>query len=191
MKIYTKTGDSGETSLFSGKRVSKSHSLIESFGMLDELNTEIGLLIYSLKSTEKRKIEGGGQIGFGDGFDFLEGLQSQIFSLGSYLASDCKDKKYILSAKAWVLDQEVYMDNLDKHLPSLANFILPGGAQSACEAHRCRVLTRKVERFVVGAEFGVDGADVILYLNRLSDFFFVFARWINFSLKVEEPIWRA
>ncbi len=183
MKIYTKTGDRGETSLFSGKRVSKAHKLIESFGLLDELNTAVGGLNLSLKSTS--------------GFDytelqqFLEDLQSQIFSVGSYLASECSDEKYILNVSNWVLSQEEYMDKLDEELSPLKNFILPGGADAACRAHQCRVLARKAERLVVSIDLDLNIEPVITYLNRLSDLFFIFSRWINHTQGIEEPIWRS
>lgn len=182
MKIYTKTGDKGKTSLFTGERVSKAHGLIESFGTLDELNTQIGALISSLQNEPSKN--------FAEGLTFLKGLQSQIFSLGSYLASDFQEESHISLVKEWVQDQEKYMDKMDAELAPLKNFILPGGAMSACKAHSCRVLARKTERLVVGLDLTEKTEPVVVYLNRLSDFFFMFARWVNFSLDVEEPIWK-
>ncbi len=182
MKIYTKTGDAGQTSLFSGERVSKAHKLIQSFGLLDELNTGIGVLICSLRREELKE--------FNEFIEFFENLQSQIFSLGSYLASECKDKRHILNILKWVDLQETYMDKLDGELKPLKNFILPGGSSFSCKAHYCRVLARKAERCVVGIELGLKTGPVILYLNRLSDLFFVFARWINHIKNIEEPIWK-
>lgn len=183
MKIYTKTGDKGETSLFSGKRVSKAHPLIESFGVLDELNAAVGGLVCSLKAIESNdyvKLLG-----------FLEEMQSQIFSVGSYLASECSGEKYVSNVSGWVMSQEAYMDELDAELSPLKNFILPGGADSACRAHQCRVLARKAERLVVSIDLKLNTDPVIIYLNRLSDLFFVFSRWINHTQKFEEPIWRS
>ncbi|MGH1469087.1 MAG: cob(I)yrinic acid a,c-diamide adenosyltransferase [Bdellovibrionales bacterium] len=183
MKIYTKTGDKGETSLFSGKRVSKAHKLIESFGALDELNTSVGGLISSLRTVEA--------VDYSKPLEFLENLQSQIFSVGSYLASECSDEKYIINVSSWVSSQEEYMDLLDKQLSPLKNFILPGGADSACRAHQCRVLARKAERLVVGIDLNLSIDPVVIYLNRLSDLFFVFSRWINQTQGIEEPIWKS
>ena len=183
MKVYTKTGDSGETSLFTGKRVSKAHVLIESFGMLDELNCSIGSLVSILKSeveyTDLKVI-----------VPYLEDLQGQIFSVGSYLASECAAPKYIENSKLWIQSQEDYMDKLNESLPDLTNFILPGGSEPACKAHLSRVLARKAERHVVGFEGELDTEEVIRFLNRLSDFFFVLSRWLNFKLNCEEPIWK-
>ncbi len=183
MKIYTKTGDAGQTSLFSGERVSKAHKLVESFGFLDELNTGVGVLICSLRAEEL--------VEFNKSIEFFENLQSQIFSVGSYLASECKDQKYILNISKWVALQESYIDKLDSELKVLKNFILPGGVSSACNAHCCRVLTRKAERCVVGIGLDLETSPVILYLNRLSDLFFVFARWINHIKNIKEPIWKS
>lgn len=183
MKIYTKTGDGGETSLFTGKRVSKAHVLIESFGMLDELNSSIGSLVSVVKSKSEYKE-------VNEVIPFLEDLQGQIFSVGSYLASECSEPKYIEKSKDWIQSQENYMDKLNESLPDLTNFILPGGSDPACKAHLSRVLARKAERHVVGFEGDLDTEEVICFLNRLSDFFFVLSRWFNFKLNCEEPIWK-
>ncbi len=207
MKIYTKTGDKGETSLFTGMRVSKAHNLIEATGTLDELNASIGVLVCSLRQDlkERTSLEGSKSQGeilansFNEAADCLEGFQSQIFSLGSYLASECKGESHVLNVNKWVKFQEDHMDKIEVDLTPLKNFILPGGAMLSCRAHQCRVLARKAERLVVGlrSDLGETGFytedqlhPVTVYLNRLSDFFFMFSRWVNFSLDVEESVWK-
>ena len=182
MKIYTKTGDDGETSLFSGKRVPKTHDLIDSFGLLDELNTAVGALICSLKKEKKEGLVLGSS---------LPSSQSYIFSIGSFLASEFTQVKHVENVASWTLDLEKEMDQMSEALPELKNFILPGGAESACRAHMCRVLARNAERQVVGIGEVVKCKSVLIYLNRLSDYFFVLARFVNFNLSVEEPVWRS
>lgn len=188
MKIYTKTGDGGETSLFNGKRVSKGHGLVEAYGRLDELNVLIGDLRsscrLSLSKTDTDALKAQ---------EFLESMQNQIFCLGSYLASSFEKPEYIKDASDWVLKMESFMDEMDKELPDLKNFILPGGSETSCKAHMCRVSSRATERYVVGLSNEGGGAlsEVVLYLNRVSDFFFVLSRWVNVKLSVEETLWRA
>lgn len=181
MKIYTKTGDTGETSLFSGKRVSKTHSLVECFGSLDELNSALGFLIFSVeKSLVLTAL-----------LPRLKACQSEIFSIGSYLASEFTLSDQIESVSDWTKSFEEEMDKMSHELPELKNFILPGGTEQACHAHACRVLTRSVERKVVSVDQNDENASVIIYLNRLSDYFFVLSRFINHKLDVVEPIWKA
>jgi len=181
MKIYTKTGDGGETSLFSGKRVSKTHSLVESFGSLDELNTALGFLIFSV---EKSSV-------LATVLPRLVRCQSEIFSVGSFLASEFSLVQQIDKISDWTASFEKEIDTMTAELPELKNFILPGGTEQACHAHSCRVLTRSVERKVVGVGFEEQMAPVVAYLNRLSDYFFVLSRYINHKMDVVQPIWKA
>jgi len=181
MKIYTKTGDAGETSLFSRKRVSKTHSLVECFGSLDELNSALGFLIFSV---EKKSA-------LASVLPRLVSCQSEIFSIGSYLASEFTMKEQVANAAEWTESFEKEMDLLSEELPELKNFILPGGTEQACHAHNCRVLARSVERKVVSLGHDEHVAPVVIYLNRLSDYFFVLSRQINFKLDVVQPIWKA
>jgi len=181
MKIYTKTGDSGETSLFSGKRVSKTHALVECFGALDELNSALGFLIFSSEKSPA----------LAETLPRLVRCQSEIFSLGSYLASEFTLADQIKDAERWTEEFETEMDRMSEALPELKNFILPGGTEQACHAHKCRVLARSVERRVVSVEGGEELSRVVIYLNRLSDYFFVLSRYINHKMDVVQPIWKA
>jgi cob(I)alamin adenosyltransferase len=181
MKIYTKTGDSGETSLFSGKRVSKTHSLVECFGALDELNSALGFLIFSV---EKSSV-------LSSTLSRLVACQSEIFSIGSYLASEFTLADQVADISGWTESFENQMDKMSEELPELKNFILPGGTEQACHAHACRVLTRSVERKVVSLGYDEQSSSVVIYLNRLSDYFFMLSRYINHKMDVVQPIWKA
>jgi len=181
MKIYTKTGDAGQTSLFSGKRVSKGHSLVDCFGALDELNSALGFLIFSV---EKSSV-------LASALPRLVACQSEIFSIGSYLASEFTLAEQISKVSSWTSAFEGEMDRMSGELPELKNFILPGGTEQACHAHICRVLTRSVERKVVSVQEDDSMSPVIIYLNRLSDYFFVLSRYINHKMDVVQPIWKA
>lgn len=178
MKIYTKTGDSGETGLVSGTRVSKSNQRIDLYGEVDELNSLIGFLNSEVSIQLHLKI------------------QSELFNLGSLLACEFeKRKEYnlpIVSSEI-IKELEASIDEMNKDLPKLKNFILPGGAEGASRAHLCRVVTRRVERKLVGFGNFFEGEvpeNSIVFLNRLSDYFFVLARHWNSKNKVDDILWR-
>lgn len=185
MKIYTKTGDEGQTSLFTGKRVSKGHSLISIFGFLDELNTTVGQLCQSISDQKN--------VSFEEELKLLQNFQKHLFSLGSFYASEKQNAQHIKNIETWVLDVETEIDRLTEILPELKHFILPGGSAPACYAHQARVQTRKVERDLVDFEDSLadqtQNPKVIVYLNRISDYFFTLARFLNHKLEVKELIW--
>ena len=171
MKVYTKTGDGGETSLFSGGRVSKNSSRIEAYGTVDELNSLLGLL-----SAEELPPEV---------LERLREVQSALFVVGSSLA----DPKGRLGDKAGSLSAEgleAWIDAMDSELPELRAFILPGGCREAALAHVARTVCRRAERRVVAVDEA--GGVVVAYLNRLSDLLFVLARWLNHR-HAELPTW--
>lgn len=178
MKIYTKTGDSGTTSLLGGTRVSKAHIRIEAYGTVDELNSHIGLL-------RDQEVNGSRK-------DLLKEIQDRLFTLGAELATEPgKDKvvKPDLFEKDVILLEES-MDIMEGKLPALTNFVLPGGHQSVSFAHIARCVCRRAERIVINLNEHepVDGL-VVRYLNRLSDFLFVLGRTMALELKVEEVKW--
>jgi cob(I)alamin adenosyltransferase len=179
MKIYTKTGDQGTTSLFGGKRISKDELRIESYGTIDELNSHIGLLCSGNLPEELHTI--------------LQNIQSYLFVLGSHLATDPEkiDLKLpsLRPGETMLLESEI--DRMESHLIPLKYFILPGGDTSASQAHLCRTVCRRAERRVV-ALFNNEKVEesIIIYLNRLSDYFFVLARYIAFINKSEEVYWK-
>lgn len=178
MKIYTKTGDQGKTSLVEGTRISKAASRIEAYGTVDELNSFLGLLADQPVNTER--------------YPFLKSIQDVLFVIGSNLASD--PNKDMAKAAPMGADEihklETAMDEMDADLPELRHFILPGGHQAVSIAHICRTVCRRAERQVakVALEDGVPEL-VLIYLNRLSDYFFVLSRKLCQELGVEEVKW--
>ena len=173
MKVYTKTGDTGETSLFSGGRVGKEHPRIEAYGTVDELNSVLGLLLTTpLKSSAEKQ---------------LRAVQSSLFAVGSALAD--VDGRLEQDASAWATEPiEEWIDAMDSELDELRAFILPGGSQGAALAHLARTVCRRAERRVLV----IDGIHpgIVPYLNRLSDSLFVLARAINAGQGITDPEWR-
>jgi len=173
MKLYTKTGDQGETSLFSGGRVGKDHPRIEAYGAIDELNSFLGLLL-TTPLTESAE-------------DQLRAIQSSLFAIGSVLAD--ADGKLDHDASSWATAPiESWIDAMDSDLDELRAFILPGGSQGAALAHVARTVCRRAERRVLAIDGVAPG--IVPYLNRLSDAFFVLARAINARLGISDPEWR-
>ena len=178
-KIYTKTGDKGETGLFGGKRLPKYDLRIESYGTVDELNSYIGLLRDFLQDEATR--------------DFLKAIQDRLFTIGANLASD-PDKSMstpdLLESDVQALEQQ--MDRMDETLPALKNFILPGGHPTVSYCHIARTVCRRAERQVVAlaANEAVDEI-IMVYLNRLSDYLFVLSRKVAQDLNVAEVSWHA
>lgn len=178
MKIYTKTGDSGYTSLIGGTRVPKSHLRIESYGTVDELNSYIGLIW-------------GQQI---DGQDrlVLKEIQDRLFTIGASLAADPEKstmKTPDLNLSDIVL-LETEMDRMEAVLPQLKHFILPGGNDAISFCHLARCVCRRAERITVAlAEESFVDEKVKVYLNRLSDYLFVLARKIGHDQNITENKW--
>lgn len=181
MKVYTKTGDKGQTSLVGGQRVSKCCDRLESYGTVDELNSHIGLLI-AMCSDDADKA-------------FLTDIQGALFVVGGYLATDNTQREVrqgnIVTADM-VESVEHEIDRLQELLPPLRLFILPGGSMAASQAHVCRTVCRRSERCILRlAECGAEVDEQVLsYVNRLSDYFFVLARKLNVDAHVEDIVWR-
>lgn len=178
-KIYTKAGDLGETGLFGGRRLSKSHLRIEAYGTVDELNSHLGLVRDLQQDEATRKA--------------LYDIQSQLFAIGSILASDPEQELPVPDLQEQqVAALEQAMDRMDEELPELKNFILPGGHPSVSHCHIARCVCRRAERIVVAlAALESVPAIVIKYLNRLSDYLFILARWTARKSGAEEVIWKA
>jgi cob(I)alamin adenosyltransferase len=179
LKIYTKTGDAGSTSLYGGKKVSKSAARIDAYGTVDELNSAMGVC---------RSFGLEGRLDA-----FFERVQSDLFRVGAELASGEGAPPGGLSpvADGDVSAIEREIDRLDASLDPLKNFILPGGSQAASAAHLARSICRRAERCVVGlSEKEKVRGEIVVYLNRLSDALFVAARWINASAGTSEKIWK-
>jgi len=184
--IYTKTGDQGETGLVSGNRTPKSDERIDLYGELDELNSRIGIVCAHLASEIKLS-----QLNH-----FLHRIQSAIFDLGSNLACEAENReKYKLPqiTDEFISEVELEIDKLDAELESLKNFILPGGSVIASLLHLCRTNARSVERKIVkyaDATHEELPSNALVFLNRLSDYFFVLARYVNKVLGAEEILWK-
>ncbi len=176
MKIYTKTGDAGETSLLSGGRVAKNDARVEAYGTLDELNAVLGLLAVEPlpEGTEER----------------LARIQAVLFELGSALADP--EGRLGHHRQAWETGElEGWIDAMDAELPPLQAFILPGGSRAAALAHLARTVCRRAERRILALDpdAGAVPPGVVPYVNRLSDTLFVLARHLNARLGIPDPEW--
>lgn len=184
--IYTKTGDAGETGLVSGNRTMKCDARIDLYGELDELNSRIGVVCAHMASDLK----------FQQIIVFLHHVQSAIFDLGSNLACEAENRsKYQLPqiSDEFIADLEHEIDKCDAEVEPLKNFILPGGSLPASLIHLCRTNARSVERKLVNyAEQTAEALppNSLIFLNRLSDYFFVLARYANKLLASEEIVWK-
>jgi cob(I)alamin adenosyltransferase len=179
MKIYTKTGDDGTTSLFGGQRIPKSHFRIEAYGTVDELNAHIGML---RDQAVNKPIA-----------DILIEIQNKLFTIGAILATEPGNEK-VKVPKLTELDiefLEVAIDKMERLLPPIKAFVLPGGHPSVSFGHMARTVCRRAERLVVALD-GQERVDalVVKYLNRLSDYLFVLCRTMAMDLGVTETPWK-
>jgi cob(I)alamin adenosyltransferase len=178
VKIYTKTGDRGETGLVDGSRVRKDHPRVDAYGSVDSLNALLGLVCSVTDHEETRKE--------------LEPIQRDLFTIGARLAdprSGAKVQEKATLKVGRVEELERAIDRWEERLPKLKNFILPGGTQTAALLHYARTVCRNAERRVVSLEDREGMAPIVVYLNRLSDYLFVLARWENFQAKQVEIPW--
>ena len=182
MKIYTKTGDAGNTSLIGGTKVPKSHLRIEAYGTVDELNSYIGLCRDLLTDVQSLQL--------------LQEIQDRLFTIGSSLACDpLKEPKMripdLKAADVSLLENE--MDRMNEAVPAMKFFILPGGHPAISHLHIARCICRRAERCCVRLQLETTEVDAIVlqYINRLSDYLFVLARYTGHQLNVPEIAWKA
>ena len=180
MKIYTKTGDEGETGLFGGARVSKASLRVEAYGEVDELNSAVGWARVSASDPDLDAL--------------LNQIQNDLFEVGAELGSteDRKQKSAMpLITESQVEGLERAIDKYEEGPPALTSFVLPGGSESASRFHLARCVCRRAERSLValGAHETVRG-EVLRYINRLSDLLFVLARYANHIAGVEDIPWK-
>lgn len=179
MKIYTKTGDKGMTSLIGGKRVAKNSLRLEAYGTVDELNSCIGMVQCHLRDTVLMQ-------------ELLE-IQSRLFDVGGHLATDpesdsVKGKICVNEADVQLLEQAI--DRMDSELPPMKYFVLPGGSQAVASCHLARTVCRRAERRILDlAETAPVDEMVVKYINRLSDYLFVLAREIATDSGIKEHPW--
>ncbi len=179
-KIYTRTGDAGQTSLVGGVRVSKTHVRLEAYGTVDELNSHLGLLVSLVNDAELATL--------------LSEIQHTLFVVGVCLATDTEQTAL---SRQGVVPQEAIdalenrIDEIDATLPQLRAFVLPAGTQAASQCHVCRTVCRRAERRILALaeNFDVD-SNVIAYVNRLSDYLFVLARKLNVIAGQDEIMWK-
>lgn len=180
MKIYTKGGDSGSTSLLGGTKVSKNDLRIEAYGTVDELNSHVGVLrdVINIEQYSSQLIA----------------IQNTLFTIGSNLALEKEPKGFSIPKinENHIIQLENWMDSMDEELPKLQNFILPGGHISVSQSHVCRVVCRRAERRCVDLK-NQTAVDVLLikYLNRLSDYFFMLSRILSLKLNANEIPWKS
>lgn len=182
MKIYTKTGDKGDTGLIDGSRISKSDLRIIAYGEVDEANSHIGLIISNI---EKNSI-------FDDVKKILLNVQQDLFVLGAELANPktLKDDNMLVK-REMISTIEKYIDNFDSELAPLSNFILPGGSVESSLLHICRTVVRRAETSAVAlAKEQKINQEILTYLNRISDLFFVLARVTNKRQKRNDIPWK-
>lgn len=180
MKIYTKTGDKGKTSLFGGQRVDKDDLRVECYGTVDELNSFLGFVVTEIADTEAKEA--------------IQKIQNHLFTLGGELATPIDKASKQKSGSNINIDQiqflEERIDYFDKKLPTLKQFILPGGSKGAALLHITRSVSRRSERLVVKlSKNDVINENIIIYLNRLSDFLFVLARFENDVNQISDIPW--
>ena len=182
-KLYTRTGDTGQTALFGGGRVAKDHPRVEAYGAVDELNSTLGVAISALPDRSGRVAAA------------LQSVQNELFNLGSELASETGRKaeagRLFLAPEAKIAALERLIDEYDARVPPLRTFILPSGSQAGALLHLARTVCRRAERAVVrlAREEPVNPA-ILTYLNRLSDLLFVLARYVNKSERRRETAWK-
>ncbi|WP_111309108.1 cob(I)yrinic acid a,c-diamide adenosyltransferase [Confluentibacter sediminis] len=185
MKIYTKTGDNGTTSLFGGTRVSKHHIRIESYGTIDELNSHLGLIRDQEMDSQYKEM--------------LVHIQNKLFTVGAILATD-PEKAILKNGKERLsipkissedieyLEQE--MDRMNEALPPMTHFVLPGGHQTVSFCHIARCVCRRAERLTAALnDLKPIEPNTLVYLNRLSDYLFVLARKLSYDLQANEIKW--
>ncbi len=179
-KIYTKTGDRGETSLFGGNRVPKNHPRIEAYGTIDELNVFTGA-IRDFDIDQQLKEQ-------------LLWIQDKLMVISSILATEKETakKKLPTLSENDILKLENDIDNFDAELPEIKSFIIPGGIAATTAAHKARVICRRAERKIISLTETVEISQIVIqFLNRLSDYFFVLARRISQDSNAEETYWQA
>lgn len=179
-KIYTRTGDKGETSLVGGIRVKKSDVRLEAYGTVDELSAQLGMLVAMMEEGEERQ--------------FVIRIQNNLFNVCTHLATD--QSRMPLCPSARLADGEIVrleerIDKLMRTLPECQGFVLSGGTPVAAQAHICRTICRRAERRIAAlSEVAQVGMEMQQYVNRLSDYLFVLAKIINFNMGVSEIVWQ-
>lgn len=177
MKIYTRGGDQGETSLLGGGRVRKDDERIEAYGTVDELNSFLGLARVSWSA--------------GPLDSQLTTIQHELFEIGAHLAASSADSRFAGVPPGRITELEEAIDQMERELAPLKNFILPGGSAAAAHLHIVRTVCRRAERLIVALDDGTEAmTSTLSYMNRLSDYFFVAARYANHVQRLPDTEWK-
>lgn len=174
--VYTRRGDDGTTGLVGGQRIPKSHSRLEAYGTMDELNSQVGLLLAEVTDE--------------DISNQLLRIQNDLFSVGCELATIDRPARHATTAEdvEWL---EQAIDEMDALCGGWKGFVLPSGSHPAAQAHVCRTVCRRLERRIYSIDDGVPTDPILLqYINRLSDYMFLLAKKLNYLAGIEENIWR-
>ena len=187
MKIYTRTGDDGTTSLCDGSRLSKDDMRVEAYGTLDELNAHIGLLISLLQTSSlKEGVQPAANL-----TDFLSEIQEELFVIGGELARAEIKTEEPVSTQKLITKIETIIDELSSQLPVQHHFVLPGGIIPASQSHVCRTICRRAERRIVTlSHFAIVLPEIFKFVNRLSDYFFTLSRYLNNDSGISEKTWK-
>ena len=187
MKIYTRAGDDGTTSLCDGSRLSKDDIRVEAYGTLDELNAHIGLLISLLQTSSlKEGVQPAANL-----TDFLSEIQEELFVIGGEFARAEIKTEEPVSTQKLITKIETIIDELSSQLPVQHHFVLPGGVISAAQSHVCRTICRRAERRIVAlSHVATVSSKIFIFVNRLSDYFFILSRYLNNDSGISEKIWK-
>ena len=181
VKVYTKTGDRGTSSLYNGSVRSKTDAFFEALGSVDELQSHLGLLCYKLGSfSSSSRLE--------EVQELLQIIQTRLMDIGTSIATPSGSRYEATRFDSHEAELETMIDTLTAPLAPLRNFILPGGSEAASQAHICRSVCRRAERHLL--MIPSPDATAVIYLNRLSDFFFTLARWLNFTQGVPDVVYQ-
>ena len=179
-KVYTRRGDKGMTDLVGGVRIEKTHPRLEAYGTVDELSSQMGMLIAMIDDDEEKAL--------------LLRIQNNLFNVCSHLATDQSQTPLYPSAvlpETEITVVEEAIDRINVLFPDFQGFVLPGGTTTAAQAHICRTVCRRAERRILTlAETATVGPEIVQYVNRLSDYLFVLAKKINFNAGQSEIIWQ-
>ena len=187
MKIYTKAGDNGMTSLCDGSRLSKDDMRIEAYGTLDELNANIGLLLSMLQADSSKNITPP----VAKATNILIEIQENLFVIGGELARAEIKSEDLISTQSLTRKIEANIDYLSAQLPLQHHFILPGGILSAAQSHVCRTICRRAERRIVTLSHVTTlSPETLIFVNRLSDYFFILSRYLNYDSGTGEKTWK-
>lgn len=182
VKVYTKTGDRGTTSLYNGSVKSKTDPYFEALGTVDELQSHLGLLSYKVNLIPGERLQGR------DVLDWLNVIQTRLMDMGTSIATPSGFRYEATRFPPHETELELWIDSMTTPLAPLKNFILPGGSEAAGLSHICRSVCRRAERHVL--LIPNPDSTVVIYLNRLSDFFFTLARYLNYIQDVPDIVYQ-